>query len=114
MNTNIMRRPGRFGIWELGFGIVLTMVLGAAACTPSEVKTTPASPSPAASPVTTASPVTSPSGSPAVNAPVSKVDGLVGRWPGTGNGYLNVTKKGDKYSIEIAGAEGPKTFEGTA
>jgi hypothetical protein len=27
---------------------------------------------------------------------------------------LNITKKADKYSIEIANQDGPKTFEGTA
>jgi hypothetical protein len=27
---------------------------------------------------------------------------------------LNVAKKGDKFSVEIANLDGPKTFEGTA
>lgn len=39
---------------------------------------------------------------------------MVGKWPGAGSASLNITKKGEKYSIEITGADGPKTFEGTA
>ena len=39
---------------------------------------------------------------------------MVGRWPGEGGAYLNIAKKGDKYAIEIANLNGPKTFEGTA
>jgi hypothetical protein len=46
--------------------------------------------------------------------PAAKVDALVGRWPGVEGTYLDITKKGDKYSIEIANLDGPKTFEGTA
>lgn len=38
----------------------------------------------------------------------------MGRWPGKEGTYLNITKKGDKYSIEIANLDGPKTYEGTA
>lgn len=39
---------------------------------------------------------------------------MVGRWPGVEGTYLNVAKKGDKYTIEIANLDGPKTFEGSA
>jgi hypothetical protein len=42
------------------------------------------------------------------------VDSLVGRWTGEGGAYLNVARKGEKFSIEIANVGGPKTFEGTA
>lgn len=86
------------------------MAIGIAACTP-EVKP-PASPTPAA----TASPATSPATSPAASAAAdaAKADALVGRWPGVEGSYLNISKKGDKYSIEIADLDGPKTFEGTA
>lgn len=98
---------------------VLLSVLSAAAfgivgCSSTpEVKppVTPAA-SPAASVSPAASPATSPSGSPAAAA--SKVDSLVGRWPGVEGTYLNVAKKGDKYTIEIANLDGPKTFEGSA
>jgi len=99
----------------LGFGIILATTLAvASACTPSEVKTPAApSPSPVASTSPAASPVASPSGSPAP-ASTGKADTLVGRWPGAEGTYLNITKKGDKYSIEIADLDGPKTFEGSA
>ena len=108
-----MRRPVRFRIFDFGFWIVLVTIVGAAAAcnTPSETKA-PASPSPVATSTPAASPAGSPS--PASNIAAGKADSLIGRWAGTGEAYLNVTKKGDKFSIEIAGASGPKTFEGTA
>ncbi len=43
-----------------------------------------------------------------------KADALVGRWPGVEGTYLNITKKGDNYSVEIANLDGAKTFDGTA
>ena len=42
------------------------------------------------------------------------MDTLLGRWTGEGGAYLNVAKKGEKFVIEIANLDGPKTFEGTA
>ena|SRR5688572_22801198 len=113
MNINKMRRPSRFGIWDFGFAIIFASAILASACTnnPPEVKNS-ASPSPAA----TSSPASSPSVSPSPAASVAagKVDSLIGRWAAAGEGSLNVTKKGDKFSVEIADATGPKTFEGTA
>ncbi len=97
---------------NLGRSILLAVfsiaAFSVAACTntPEPVKP-PASPSPAAPASPPASPVAS------VN-PASKADALVGRWPGVEGTYLNIVKKGDKYSIEIANLDGPKTFEGTA
>ena len=90
------------------------MIVGASACTTAPEVKPPASPSPAASTVPAASPSASPSGSPSANAGSTKVDALVGRWPGVEGSYLNVSKKADKYSIEIANLDGPKTYEGTA
>ena len=91
------------------------LAVGLAACTTPEVKS-PASPSPA--PIASASPATSPStsptGSPAATGDKGKADTLVGRWPGVEGTYINIAKKGDKYSIEIANTDGPKTYEGTA
>lgn len=92
----------------LTFFMAAALTLGACA---SEVKppaSPPASLSPAISP--TVSPVASPTGSLTVNKP----DAMVGRWPGVEDTYLDITKKGDKYSIVIANLDGPKTFEGTA
>lgn len=89
------------------------IAIAVVACnTPTEVKppATPA-PSPAASTSPAASPASSPSASPGA---ISKVDALVGRWQGKETAFLNITKKGDKYSIEIANLDGPKTYEGTA
>ena len=85
--------------------VFATAAIGIAACTDTPDVKPPASPAPAASPVT------SPAASPGVNA--AKVDALVGRWPGVEGTYLDISKKGDKYSIEIADLDGPKTFEGT-
>jgi hypothetical protein len=85
-----------------------------AACDPQTKVTPPASPSPAASPASSASPVTAPSGSPVAAVPAGKADVLAGKWTGAEGTSLNVTKKGDKYSIEIANLDGPQTFEGTA
>lgn len=90
--------------------VLATTAIGIAACT-NDVKP-PASPTPAVTASPAASPSSSPSASPAANA--AKVDALVGRWPGVEGAYLNISKKGDKYSIEIANLDGPKTFEGTA
>ena len=109
MNINKLRRS----ILLTVFGIVAISV---AACTNATTEPKPpASPSPSApvnapSPVT--SPATSPAGSPA--AASTKAEALVGRWSGPEATYLNVAKKDDKYSIEIADPKGPKTFEGTA
>jgi len=102
MNINMMRRPSRFGILDFGFWLILTTSLVAAtACTPSADVKPPAS-SPAVSP------------SPAASVSVGKADSLVGRWPGAEGTYLNITRKLDKYSIEISNLDGPKTYEGTA
>ena len=116
MNIKIMRRPTRFGILDFGLGIILATTLVASACTSPEVKapasTTTAAPAASASPAM--SPVASPPASPATAGVGSKADSLAGRWAGPEGTYLNVTKKGEKYTIEIANLDGPKTFEGTA
>ncbi len=110
-----MRRPTPFGISDFGFWIVLaTTLIAASACsTTTEVKPASTTVAPAASVSPAMSPVTSPPASPATAAGVSKVDALVGRWPGAEGTYLNVAKKGDKYSIDIANLDGPKSYEGT-
>ena len=115
MNKNTKRRPVRFGILNLGLGILLaTMIVGVAGCDGDkpEAKPVGATPGPAASASPANSPVTAPSGSPVASA--TKLDALTGRWTGEGGAYLNVIKKGDKFSVEIANLDGPKTFEGTA
>lgn len=108
MNTNKLRRSGLTAILA-GMAIAVTACSGTVPDKPA----TP-SPSPAAtvSPATSPSPASSPAGSPATNA--SRVDSLVGRWTGPEGASLNITKKGDKYSIDITGRNGAKTFEGTA
>jgi hypothetical protein len=104
--------------------ILLTIISVAtfafAACTP-EVKpvnnipaATPAV-SPAISPV--ASPSAIPTGSPAADGktPVTKADALAGRWQGAEGTFLNVTKKGDKFEIEVKNLDpASKKYEGTA
>jgi len=97
----------------LTFFVAAVGILGACTNTP-EVKpvTTPVA-TPSASPA--ASPAVSPSVDPkaAVDA-TDNAAALEGRWPGVEGAYLNVAKKGDKYSIEIKNLDKPETFEGTA
>ena len=102
-------------MWNLGFGIILaTALVATSACTPDVKPPASPSPSPAASGSPAASPAASPSTSPGVTTGASKADALAGRWPGVEGTYLNITKKGDKYSIEIKDLDSAKTYEGTA
>ncbi len=104
--------------------ILLTIISVAtfafAACTP-ETKTvnTPPAATPTSSPA--ASPATSPSNSPSAspasndNATAGKADVLVGKWLGAEGTFLNVTKKGDKFEVEIKNLNPEsKKYEGTA
>jgi hypothetical protein len=112
MKNTVMRRR----ILDFGFWIILaTTLVAASACSGTpEVKPSAApTPSPAAPTSPAASPAASPVGSPAATA-TGKADSLVGRWPGVEGTYLSISKKADKYSIEIADLDGPKTYEGTA
>ena len=86
-------------------------LLAAAACTNStpEVKPT-ATPAPNQ----TSTPAVTPSAAPTASVPVKGAEALVGRWPGVEGTYLNITKKGENYSVEIANLDGPKTYDGTA
>lgn len=96
------------------FLVAAIAILGA--CTPAE-QAKPGTNVPAASPLTSPSqsPAVSPTTSPAMETkPVSKVESLVGQWPGVEGTYLKVEKKGDKYDIEIKNLDGSKKFEGTA
>ena len=91
-------------------------VLGACTSTTEVTKTVPNT----APAVPAASPVASPAVSPTVDpkapaaAPSAKVVALEGKWPGVEGTYLNVTKKADKYSVEIKNLEKTETFEGVA
>ena len=114
MNNTKMRRSSRFGILDFGFLIILTTTIFAvAACEPPAQTKTPTAPN-TTTPAASVSPAASPIGSPAAPAGAAKADALAGRWTGEGGAYLNVSKKGEKYSIEIANLDGPQTFEGTA
>lgn len=91
------------------------------ACSSDQKPTAPSTPSaPPASPVASpaVSPAVSPSGSPAASPGASpganKADAMVGKWPGAEGAQVDITKKGEKYSIAITNREGTKTFEGTA
>jgi hypothetical protein len=93
-------------------------VLGACTNTPDVTKPAPnAAPSPAA---TAASPAASPAVNPSVDpkaptAPSAKVTALEGKWPGVEGTSLNITKNGEKYKVEITGADKKtETFDGTA
>ena len=92
-------------------------VLGA--CTP-EVKPGPNSATPVSAPASPgASPAINPSVTPTVDpkapaVPSAKLSALEGKWPGVEGTYLNVTKKGDKYSVEIKNLDKTETFDGVA
>ena len=107
MKNNKMRRLVSIAL------LAITAIWIVACTNPPEVKT-PASPTPAAPASPASSPATSPAGSPAANASAGKVDSLVGHWTGAENASLNITKKGDKFSIEMTGKDGTRSFEGTA
>src|SRR5687768_6235304 len=104
MNIQKMRRSALLTILAVAAAFLM-------ACTGAPEVKPPASPSPASSPA--ASPAVSPTGSPASTSK-GKADSLLGRWSGPEGTYLNVTAKGDKYTIEIANNAGPKTYDGTA
>lgn len=122
-----MRRSKRFGIPDVGLLVIAAVAVASfAACTPDNK---PAATPPASSPSPLASPSVSPTGSPAADdKKVSKVDAWAGRWTGVEGTYLVIAKKtttpsataggsdktGDKYTVEIANLDGPKTYEGTA
>jgi hypothetical protein len=117
MNTNIMRRPIRFRILDSGFGILLIATLAlASACNDNTTSVKPNT-APNTNPAGTASPAGSPAvsplASPTANA-TGKAETLVGRWPGVEGTYLDISKKGEKFSIEIKDLDKAETFEGTA
>jgi hypothetical protein len=65
--------------------------------------------------------VSSPAASPASSPPASpgaadskKADALVGRWTGPEGTYLDVSKNGDKFKVELKNLDGSKTYDGTA
>ena len=98
--------------------ILLTVLAASAAnagaCTEANnpAPNKPATPTPAASASPAASPAASPSGSPVAGAKTA--DSLVGKWNGPEGTYLNVSKKGEKFEIEVKNLDGSKTYEGTA
>jgi len=107
MKNNKMRRLAAIAL--LAFASVWTV-----ACENTPQVKPPASPSPAAPTSPATSPATSPTGSPAANAAAGKADSLVGQWAGAEKASLNITKKGDKFTIDITGKDGTKSFEGSA
>ena len=107
MKNNKMRRLGTIALLAIS-------AIWIVACTDNPQVKPPVSPSPAAPASPATSPAGSPSGSPVANATAGKADSLLGRWTGAENASLNITRKGDKFSIEITGKDGTKSFEGTA
>jgi hypothetical protein len=96
--------------------ILLTVLAGvtalASACDPAaNTKTT----TPASTPAAVQSPTVaaSPSASPAA-ADKKTSDSLIGRWTGPEGTYLDVSKNGDKYKVEIKDLDSAKTYDGTA
>lgn len=90
-----------------------------AACQPAEAPKPPTTPITNQSPATpagTGTPATSPSVDPkAPAAPSAKLSTLEGAWPGSGGTELKITKAGDKYKVEITGADKKaESFDGIA
>jgi hypothetical protein len=87
-----------------------------AACT-STTDSKPAASTPAATPAIASSPAAGPASSPAAS-PASvdnkKADALIGKWTGPEGTYIDVTKNGDKFKVELKNLDGSKTYEGTA
>ena len=105
MKTNKLRR--------LAIALFAIAALVAVACEPKNDVKPPSTPAPASSASPAASPAASPSGSPAATNP-GKAESLAGHWSGAdATSSLNITKKGDKLSVEITGADGMKSFDGT-
>lgn len=98
--------------------LILASVLAAAVAALGSCSNTPEVKPPAtptASPIQSASPVASPAVSPAADdKKVSKVDSWAGKWQGPEGTYLDITKKGEKFSIEVRNLDKAETFEGTA
>jgi hypothetical protein len=103
--------------------ILLTIISVAtfafAACTP---ETKPVNVAPVSTPVTTpasspvASPASSPTGSPAATDTTGKPTetAFVGKWNGPEGTFLNITKKGEKFELEIKNLDpASKKYEGT-
>ena len=101
----------------MGFGILLTATLAVASACNNTPEVKPSA-TPAASPVASvspaASPASSPAATPATGATAGKADTLVGRWSGPEGAYLDISKKADKFSIEIKDLDKSETYEGTA
>lgn len=91
---------------------VFSLFLGACSGTPEPETKPAASPSPAISPADDKKEDEKKDGE--KKAEAGKADQLVGKWQGPEGTYLNVSKKDDKYSVEIANLDGPRTFEGAA
>ena len=87
--------------------VFAAMAAFAGACTetPKPADPKPATPTPTASVSPTVVPVA---------GDKKAADSLAGKWNGPEGTYLNVTKKGEKFEIEIKNLDGSKTYEGTA
>jgi len=87
-----------------------------AACTPA-TDNKPAASTPAATPAVTSSPAASPVASPGASPGAvdnKKANALVGKWTGPEGTYLDVSKNGDKFKVELKNLDGSKTYDGTA
>lgn len=114
MRISTMRRSILLTVFAAA-AAAAAVALGACTNTPEgKPPVTPvASPSPGVSP--TASPAVSPTGSPTAGEKTAgNADALVGRWPGVEGTYLDIAKKGDKYSVAIRNLDGVQTFEAIA
>ena len=113
-----MRRPK--GLRILSFGVMA--IAGAAflaACDPASksapVNTTPVNQPPVVQSSPTASPAANPNASPGADTkPTAKVEAMVGKWNGPEGTYLNITRKGAGYEVEIKDLDAAKKYDGAA
>jgi hypothetical protein len=121
MKNISVRRPKGLRILSLA-GLTAASVVFIAACDPS-VKSTPVNTTPANQQSVNQVPVgqSSPAASPGVNAspvadvkPSAKVEAMAGKWNGPEGTYLNISKKGTGFEVEIRNLEGSKKFVGVA
>jgi hypothetical protein len=97
---------------------ILAVVAGIGSACDSGTSNKPVASTPAATPAAASSPAASPAVSPAVSPAANDArktaDALVGKWTGPEGTYLNVTKNGDKFKVEIKDLDSAKTYDGTA
>jgi hypothetical protein len=90
--------------------VTLALMVLMAACWDRRQNTAGSAPGP----TSTAAGSPSPAPTTATNVANKATDKWLGRWTGVEGTYLNLSKSGAKYVVEIADLDGPKTYEGVS